>query len=129
MNVETGGFVNLTQSQTLTEGKPVWSPDGKFIYYHTNLTGDQDIRRERANGSQAIAETIVGYAGNQFQVALSPDGTEICYTQGSFSNDAARPQADDPGRPRWRSRTSGDRGRLQLHLVARRRAGHLGEWA
>jgi len=88
VNVETGGFINLTQTPTITEGKPVWSPDGKHIYYHTNLTVDQDIRREKANGNQATPDVIVGDAGNQFQVALSPNGKRMCYTQGSFSNDA-----------------------------------------
>ena len=88
VNVETGGFLNLTSTNAVTEGKPVWSPDGKLIYYHTNATVDQDIRREKADGSQAVAQTIVGDAGNQFQPALSPDGTEICYTEGAFNNTA-----------------------------------------
>jgi Tol biopolymer transport system component len=93
VNVETGALLNLTNTNAanppiVTEGKPVWSPDGRFIYYHTNATGDQDIRRERSNGSQAVPDTIVGDAGNQFQPALSPDGTELCYTEGAFNNTA-----------------------------------------
>ncbi|MDQ2675910.1 MAG: hypothetical protein M3Y34_03795, partial [Actinomycetota bacterium] len=87
VNVETGAFTNLTETANVTEGKPAWSPDGKFIYYHSNLTGDQDIRREPANNN-GTATTIVSSAGNQFQVDVSPDGEEICYTQGSFSDNA-----------------------------------------
>jgi Tol biopolymer transport system component len=88
VDMNDGSFINLTQTASVTEGKPFWSPDGKWIYYHSNLTGDQDIRRERSNNSSTVAQTIVGSAGNQFQGALSPDGKELCYTQGSFSNDA-----------------------------------------
>ncbi len=88
VNLVTGALLNLTETPAVTEGKPVWSPDGKDIYYHTSLTGDQDIHREKANGSQATPDVIVDSAGNQFQVALSPDGTRMCYTQGTFSNDA-----------------------------------------
>ncbi len=99
VNVETGALLNLTETETVTEGKPVWSPDGKWIYYHTNATTDQDIRRERADGSQAVPETIVGDAGNQFQPALSPDGTEICYTEGAFDNTANVFMRTIPGGP------------------------------
>ena len=88
VNLESGGFINLTQTAGVTEGKPFWSPDGKWIYYHSNLTGDQDIRRERSDNSSSGVEGIVTNAGNQFQGDLSPDGTQLCYTQGSFSNDS-----------------------------------------
>jgi len=88
VDLRDNSFINLTQTPAVTEGKPFWSPDGKQIYYHSNLTGDQDIVREKADGSDSIATGIVTNAGNQFQGALSPDGTELCYTQGSFSNDA-----------------------------------------
>jgi Tol biopolymer transport system component len=88
VNIETGAFLNLTQTPTVIEGKPAWSPDGKRIYYHTNASGDQEIVREKANGSQTLPELIVNAAGNQFQVDVSPDGTQICYTQGTFSADA-----------------------------------------
>ncbi len=88
VNVNNGSFINLTSTPTVTEGKPVWSPDGKFIYYHSNATGDQDIRREASDNSQATPSIVVPDGGNQFQVALSPDGTQMCYTQGSFSDSA-----------------------------------------
>lgn len=88
VNVETNAFLNLTDTAAISEGKPAWSPDGKFIYYHSNATGDQDIYRERADGSTATPQGIVTNAGNQFQASISPDGKSLCYTQGSFSDSA-----------------------------------------
>ncbi len=91
------GTINLTNTNAanppvLTEGKPVWSPDGKHIYYHTNFgAGDQDIYREKADGSQATplgTTGVVVAAGNQFQPDLSPDGSQLCYTEGAFNNTA-----------------------------------------
>lgn len=101
VNLEADTFLNLTETPGVTEGKPFWSPDGKQIYYHTNSAGDQDIVREKANGSSSVPTPIVTAAGNQFQGALSPDGTELCYTQGSFSSmaDVFKRTVDPSGSP------------------------------
>jgi len=78
--------VNLTSTPTVTEGKPAWSPDGKWIYYsrRANASPDDDIVRERADGSSPAPEIIVNSTTAEYQPAISPDGTQICYTRGPF---------------------------------------------
>jgi Tol biopolymer transport system component len=89
-NFKTGNTTNLTSSVNLYEGKPVWSPDGKFIYYARGLTSaNEDIVREPSNNSAVIPAQILNSATAEYQPALSPDGTKLCFTRGPFgSNDA-----------------------------------------
>ena len=87
-NVKTGNIVNLTGDMTNTEdtneGKPVWSPNGKWIYYHSNRFGDFDVFRERTDNSQTTPEQILIPAGDQSQVSLSPDGKQLCVLYGTY---------------------------------------------
>jgi Tol biopolymer transport system component len=88
----SGTVDNLTQSATLTEATPAWSPDGDFIYYarRPNAGTEFDIYREPADGSgSATVLPDVGTASNEFQPEVSPDGTKICYTRGPFGSDDA----------------------------------------
>jgi tricorn protease len=44
-NLDTGVTINLTDSPNQIEGKPVWSPDGRTIYYSRRglMSADDDI--------------------------------------------------------------------------------------
>jgi Tol biopolymer transport system component len=82
--------LNLTQSTSFFEGQPVWSPNGKKIYYAKGvLDSHEDIFAELANNSQPIPTPIVTSATPEYQPALSPDGTEMCFTRGQFPTSAA----------------------------------------
>jgi Tol biopolymer transport system component len=85
-SVTSGTSLNLSDSATLIEGRPVWSPDGKWIYFSRrpmppNL--DDDIMRIRSDGS-GTAQFIINSAIAEYQAAISPDGTKLCYTRGPF---------------------------------------------
>ena len=64
------------------EFKPAWSPDSRTIYYaRTNPApaNDHDIVRRDANGgglSQILFTPV-----DEYQPAISPDGTKLCYTR------------------------------------------------
>ena len=84
--------INLTASDDLYEGKPVWSPDGEFIYYNRGLaSANEDIVRQPSDqiGITPPPTAIVTTAEAEYQAALSPDGTQMCYTRGPFGNPAA----------------------------------------
>jgi len=87
-NVKTGNVVNLTgdltNSEDTIEGKPVWSPNGKWIYYHSDRFGDFDIFRERSDNSQSVPQNIFIPGGDQSQVSLSPDGRQLCFLNGTY---------------------------------------------
>ncbi len=74
---------NLTAgTPTSNQGKPVWSPNGKQIYYQGDQFGDLDIFREKANGTQTTPESILVSATDEYQPSLSGDGKEMCFTRG-----------------------------------------------
>lgn len=86
-----GPTINLTDTPTQIEGKPVWSPDGKTIYYSRRAVGgaDDDIRKEASDNSQAVPSFVINSATAEYQAALSPDGTRMCYTRGAFGSAVA----------------------------------------
>jgi RTX calcium-binding nonapeptide repeat (4 copies)/WD40-like Beta Propeller Repeat len=94
--------INLTASDDLHEGKPVWSPDGEFIYYNQGLTTtNEDIVRKPSDQIGGAATQIVATAEAEYQAALSPDGSQLCYTRGPFGNPAAEiyVRSSAPGSP------------------------------
>jgi Ca2+-binding RTX toxin-like protein len=79
--------INLTVSDDLHEGKPVWSPDGQFIYYSRGLTStNEDIARRPASQIGGAGTAIVQSGEAEYQPALSPDGSQLCYTRGAFGS-------------------------------------------
>ena len=87
-----GGTINLTSSPNVIEGKPVWSPGGETIFYSRALTavpGDHDIYKEASDNSDIVPQFVINSATAEYQPALSPDGSQFCYTRGPFGSDAA----------------------------------------
>lgn len=72
--------------------RPQWSPDSQTIFYGQILGAapqDYDIHRAPADGSSApLGTPVVTGATNDYQPALSPDGSKICFTrQGANGKD------------------------------------------
>jgi Tol biopolymer transport system component len=82
-----GNPINLTVSDNLHEGKPVWSPDGQFIYFNRGIANtNEDIVRQPSTQIGGAPTSIVATAEAEYQPALSPDGTQLCYTRGPFGS-------------------------------------------
>jgi Tol biopolymer transport system component len=76
-----GGGTNLAQhALTHTNGYDAacgLSPDGKWVIYCSNVTGDPEIWAMRSDGTKQVQLTHnAGYDGGPF---FSPDGKRICY--------------------------------------------------
>jgi Tol biopolymer transport system component len=65
------------------EGKPAWSPDSKTIYYSKVSGTDQDIVREPADNSGVPVNVLATDNVDEFQPAVSADGTGLCFTRQS----------------------------------------------
>ncbi len=94
--------INLTNSTDLYEGKPVFSPDGKFIYHAIGLaSANEDIARRPSDQIGGASTSIVNAGDAEYQPALSPDGTQLCYTRGPFgsANADVYVRSSAPGSP------------------------------
>jgi len=86
--VDRGGGQRLTTTGRNTS--PVWSHDGRYVYFASNLDGEIDIWRRLADLS-APAEQVLDADGAQIPASASNDGEWLMYEQMAPSNsDVAR---------------------------------------
>ncbi|MGD8331496.1 MAG: protein kinase [Acidobacteriota bacterium] len=90
--------VAVGTSQRLTfEGSnrdPVWSPDGEWIYFTSDRSGDFAIWRKPAR-RRGDAEPVLQQEGSQFPYSISQDGSRLFYTTDA-SEIAMLPLGDEP---------------------------------
>ncbi len=65
--------------------EPVWSPDGLFVYYATEVDGRQGIYRKPADGSGEI-ESVLALEKEVYPSSISPDGRLLAYMQRQAGN-------------------------------------------
>lgn len=70
-------FAPITQV-TGIETEPSLSPDGSFVVYSSNRSGQQDLYLQRVGGHNPINLTQ-GSASENFSPAFSPDGQQIAF--------------------------------------------------
>ena len=59
------------------QAQPTWSPDGKFIAYSSNQSGNFGIWVQPLGGGRAVR--VTSDAANDWQPAWSPDGNSIAF--------------------------------------------------
>ena len=77
-NLATGEEVELTDL-TATSVSPVWSADGKDIWFGTTRSGDMQLWKMQADGSQP--KQVSNIKGGIEGFGISPDEKHIYYTQ------------------------------------------------
>ncbi len=77
---EKGDSRNLTQTPGVMERSPVWSPDGKWIAYLSDESGEYMLHLRDARGGPETKKLALGDAPNfYFNLVWSPDSQKIAY--------------------------------------------------
>jgi tricorn protease len=104
---ENGFVKNVTQSSGVAERNPTWSPDGKYIAYWSDRSGEYELTvRETKN--DAVERKLTAYgAGFRYNLYWSPDGKKV-----AFIDKAMRIKIYDVS---TNQTTDVDRGMRQMH--------------
>jgi Tol biopolymer transport system component len=76
-DVESGARTVLTDSANVHQS-PVWSPDGRWIWFVSDRAGPADIYRIPADGARTAPERLTVGLGVQ-SLSLSADGRRLAY--------------------------------------------------
>jgi len=86
-----GPTITLTDTVATPADKAAWTPDSQTIYYSAGdiATNAADIYKEPSNNSAIAATPVLTTAAvDEWQPAISPDGSKLCYTRGPKSSAA-----------------------------------------
>ncbi len=74
-----GDVRNLTNSSTSAEHDPAWSPDGKFVSYFSDTSGEYQLVIAPQDGMGKAREIEIAKHGQYYTPAWSPDGRRIVF--------------------------------------------------
>ena len=75
-----GSTRNLTRTPGIREQKAAWSPDGKWIAYVSDRTGEDEIYLQPQDGMGKEEQLTTGYKGFKFAPVWSPDSKKIAWS-------------------------------------------------
>ncbi|MBL8524464.1 MAG: PD40 domain-containing protein [Betaproteobacteria bacterium] len=81
---EKGDVRNLTNTVASHERSPAWSPDGKFISYFSDESGEYELVIRAQDGKSAARKYKLAGAGYYDRPQWSPDSRKIVYTDNAF---------------------------------------------
>ncbi len=76
---ENGITRNLTASSNAHDRSAVWSPDGKYIAYMSDVNGEYEIYIQRQDGSEKPIQLTSGADTYKFSLVWSPDSKKIMW--------------------------------------------------
>ncbi len=74
-----GAIRNLTQTPGVHERSSKWSPDGKWIAYISDETGEDEIYIEPQDGSSPHVQITKNSSNYKYQIVWSPDAKKIMW--------------------------------------------------
>lgn len=82
---EKGDPRNLTQSPATHERSPAWSPDGQWIAYVSDASGEYELHLAPQDGRGEVRTFALDGAGFYEDLRWSPDGTMLSFTDNAWS--------------------------------------------
>ncbi|MGB4705517.1 MAG: PDZ domain-containing protein [Candidatus Saccharicenans sp.] len=82
---EKGDFRNLTQTTGAHERNPVWSPDGRYIAYFSDESGEYELHLKPHDGKGEVKKYRLTGAGFYDSPVWSPDSQKIAFADNSWS--------------------------------------------
>jgi tricorn protease len=76
---EKGDVRNMTQSSGAAEREPAWSPDGKWISYFSDKSGEYQLVIASADGSKPARTIALAHPTHYYTPSWSPDGKRILF--------------------------------------------------
>jgi tricorn protease len=101
---EKGDVRNLTNSSGSAERDPAWSPDGKFLSYFSDRSGEYKVVIEAQDGVTPPREIALPKTGHYYTPSWSPDSKKLLYTDTNLKVwvlDIASGQAKVIGEDPW----------------------------
>lgn len=101
---EKGDVRNLTNSSGSAERDPAWSPDGKFVSYFSDKSGEYKVVIESQDGLTPPREIALPNPTHYYTASWSPDSKKLLYTDTNLKVwvlDIASGQAKIVGSDPW----------------------------
>lgn len=81
LDTQTGELRNLTHTPQVIDGWPMYSPDGRWIYYSTTLSGQHSIHRVRPDGSGDEVLTSAAPGEEDGRAFVAADGHSLIFNK------------------------------------------------
>lgn len=101
---EKGDIRNLTNSSASAERDPAWSPDGKYVSYFSDKSGEYHLMIESQDGLTPPREVALQNPTRYYTPSWSPDSKKLLYTDTNLKVwvlDVATGQAKVVGSDPW----------------------------
>ncbi len=82
---EHGVVTDLTRTSGVAERHPAWSPDGRWVAYFSDRTGEYELTVRPADGSGEERTVTKLGAGYRYSPFWSPDSSRIVFIDHSFT--------------------------------------------
>lgn len=77
---EKGDIRNITSSPGVADRDPAWSPDGRWIAYFSDRSGEYELHLKDQKGLEPARVISLGNHGYYYSPVWSPDSKKVAYT-------------------------------------------------